>query len=102
VDHIPNFDATKFSGQANIQDFEKTALYWNVVAQLKLREQLLKQQNHNIAKNVIFFLGDGMSIPTLAASRIYLGQMQGNTGEESRLHFEDFPYVGLAKVCYFL
>ncbi|XP_059054708.1 membrane-bound alkaline phosphatase-like [Achroia grisella] len=43
------------------------------------------------------FLGDGMSVPTLAAARTLLGQNQGRTGEESQLSFEDFPTVGLAK-----
>lgn len=58
---------------------------------------------------MIFFLGDGMSIPTLAAARTYLGQLQGNPGEETELTFEQFPYVGLSKVrfmmhiiCFFL
>ncbi|XP_050074265.1 alkaline phosphatase, tissue-nonspecific isozyme-like [Anopheles maculipalpis] len=78
-------------------EYEQTAQYWNIGAQLKLKEHLLKQPNRNIAKNVIFFLGDGMSIPTLAASRMYLGQQQGHTGEESRLSFEEFPDVGLVK-----
>lgn len=44
------------------------------------------------AKNVILFLGDGMSIPTIAATRVYLG------GEEMSLSFEQFPYAGLSKV----
>ncbi|XP_073829485.1 membrane-bound alkaline phosphatase-like [Musca autumnalis] len=43
------------------------------------------------AKNIIFFLGDGMSLATLAATRIYLG------GEEQELSFESFPDVGLMK-----
>lgn len=54
-------------------DQEQTAHFWNVGAQLKLRDQLLKQPNRNTAKNVIFFLGDGMSIPTITAARMYLG-----------------------------
>lgn len=78
-------------------EYEKTAQFWNVGAQLKLKEQLLKRTNRNVAKNVIFFLGDGMSIPTLAASRMYLGQMHGHTGEETQLSFEEFPDVGLVK-----
>lgn len=78
-------------------DYEKTAQFWTVGAQLKLKEQLLKRTNRNVAKNVIFFLGDGMSIPTLAASRMYLGQMQGHSGEESQLSFEEFPDLGLVK-----
>ncbi|XP_049541190.1 membrane-bound alkaline phosphatase-like [Anopheles darlingi] len=57
----------------------------------------MRRANRNVAKNVIFFLGDGMSIPTLAASRMYLGQQQGHTGEESQLSFEEFPDVGLVK-----
>ena len=79
-------------------EYEKTAQYWNIGAQLKLKEHLVRQPNRNIAKNVVFFLGDGMSIPTLAASRMYLGQQQGHTGEESQLSFEEFPDVGLVKV----
>lgn len=55
-------------------DQERTAHFWNVGAQLKLRDQLLKQPNRNTAKNVIFFLGDGMSIPTITAARMYLGK----------------------------
>lgn len=47
--------------------------------------------NTNIAKNGILFLGDGMSVPTLAATRIYIG------GEEKSLAFETFPYVALSK-----
>lgn len=39
-----------------------------------------------------------MSLSTIVAARTYLGQQNGHTGEESRLSFEDFPYVGLSKV----
>ncbi|XP_065075881.1 membrane-bound alkaline phosphatase-like [Ochlerotatus camptorhynchus] len=78
-------------------DYEQTAQFWTIGAQLKLKEQLLKRKNFNKAKNVIFFLGDGMSIPTLAASRMYLGQQQGHSGEESQLSFEEFPDIGLVK-----
>jgi alkaline phosphatase len=49
------------------------------------------------AKNVIFFVGDGMGISTLTAARILEGQMQGRAGEENRLSFEDFPYAALSK-----
>lgn len=50
------------------------------------------------AKNVVLFLGDGMSVPTLAAARTLLGQREGRSGEEAELSFESFPTVGLAKV----
>lgn len=49
------------------------------------------------AKNVIVFLGDGMSIPTIAAARILDGQRKGGAGEENRLSFEDFPATALIK-----
>lgn len=78
--------------------YESTSDYWRIEAQKKLRCQLKKKENENEAKNVIFFIGDGMSVATLAASRIYMGQKQGHTGEESVLSFETFPYVGLSKV----
>lgn len=52
----------------------------------------------DIAKNVIMFLGDGMSIPTLAATRAYIGQKRNETGEEVNLAFELFPYTALSKV----
>lgn len=48
--------------------------------------------NFNKAKNLIFFLGDGMSLATVAATRMLLG------GEEKSLSFEEFPHFGLSKV----
>lgn len=54
--------------------------------------------NNNKAKNVIMFLGDGMSIATVTAARIYKGQLENMTGEEQRLSWEMFPYTGLSKV----
>jgi alkaline phosphatase len=44
------------------------------------------------------FLGDGMSVPTLAATRAYIGQKNGKTGEEVVLSFEEFPWTGVSKV----
>ena len=49
------------------------------------------------AKNVILFLGDGMGITSITASRILEGQMRGESGEENRLSFEQFPNVALSK-----
>lgn len=58
-----------------------------------VQQQILKTSNvnENIAKNAILFLGDGMSVPTLAATRVYIG------GEEKFLSFEEFPYVAMSK-----
>ena len=48
-------------------------------------------------RNVIVFLGDGMSITTIAAARILEGQRKGHSGEENRLAFEDFPHTALSR-----
>lgn len=49
------------------------------------------------ATNVILFLGDGMSLTTVAAARIFEGQRHGRTGEENQLSFETFPHTALSK-----
>ena len=80
--------------------------YWKDVARKEIERTLevLGSVNTNVAKNVIIFVGDGMSIPTLTASRIYKAQYQGRqegrhvNGEETLLTFEQFPNVGLSKV----
>lgn len=55
-------------------------------------------KNHEgAAKNIILFIGDGMNLTTVTASRIYEGQQQGLLGEENNLSFDHFPFSGLAK-----
>lgn len=49
------------------------------------------------AKNIVLFIGDGMSIATVTAARIYDGQSQGMSGEEHYLAFERFENVALVK-----
>ena len=50
-------------------------------------------------KNVILFIGDGMSLPTVAAARILKGQkMLKVSGEEQYLTWERFPESALLKV----
>lgn len=71
---------------------EHSSSFWKLGAQQTLQKQLLKNQlNTNRAKNVILIVGDGMSIPTQMATRMYLG------GEELELSFEKFPYTGMSK-----
>ena len=65
-----------------------THAYWQGVAQLGLVFALLLVSSQSYAKNVIFFLGDGMGISTVTAARIYAGQTGGATGEEYSLAFE--------------
>lgn len=49
------------------------------------------------AKNVILFVGDGMSIATITAAGIREGQLKGQPGEGNTLSFERFPHLGLIK-----
>jgi alkaline phosphatase len=70
---------------------ENTAAYWIKNGQKAVKERLARKINTNMAKNVILFLGDGMSIPTISAARVYIG------GEEQKLSFDEFPYTGLSK-----
>jgi len=49
------------------------------------------------AKNVILFLGDGMSLTTVAAARILDGQRKGGSGEENLLSWERFPHTAFSK-----
>ena len=49
------------------------------------------------AKNTILFLGDGMSITTVTATRILEGQQMNQSGEEHVLSWERFPWNALSK-----
>ncbi|XP_003694815.1 alkaline phosphatase [Apis florea] len=65
--------------------------YWRKLANEELEEALSYKWNTNKAKNVIVFVGDGMSPDTITASRIY------RAGETSRLAWENFPHIGILK-----
>ena len=54
-------------------------------------------QQHNRAKNIILFIGDGMGVSTVTAARILEGQLRGESGEENLLSFDRFPHVALSK-----
>ncbi|KAH9495082.1 hypothetical protein Btru_018116, partial [Bulinus truncatus] len=84
------------SVRAAYYQYETNPSYWHNLAFDELnaaRQELPK----GVAKNVIFFLGDGMGIPTVTAARILAGQLAGNSGEENKLSFDKFPYTGLSR-----
>ncbi|XP_063702663.1 membrane-bound alkaline phosphatase-like [Culicoides brevitarsis] len=66
--------------------------YWRENAQKTVKTHSEQKSNKKIAKNIIFFMGDGMSVTTISAARSYL-----DTTMASSLTFEDFPYTGMAK-----
>ena len=67
------------------------------LARLVTIAALLLSNSASYAKNVIFFLGDGMGISTVTAARIFAGQAAGATGEEYDLAFDQFPHLALIK-----
>lgn len=69
---------------------------YNSVAQAKINAKSIVNSRGK-AKNVILFVGDGMGISTVTATRILAGQQQGKLGEEHELSFDKFPYSGFAK-----
>ncbi len=83
---------------ANVTDiYAEDASTWaqDGQAALAAAKKLLPNTQH--AKNVILFLGDGMGISTITASRIFEGQQKGQEGERNQLAFEKLPYLSLSK-----
>uniref|UniRef100_A0A131YZB2 Alkaline phosphatase n=1 Tax=Rhipicephalus appendiculatus TaxID=34631 RepID=A0A131YZB2_RHIAP len=72
--------------------------FWRLSGQNSISRLLSAPVVDAPAKNVIVFVGDGMGISTVTASRIY--RIQKGTelpGEEGSLSFEHFPYTALVK-----
>lgn len=70
---------------------------WFDAGRAAIDERAREASRPDRAKNVILFLGDGMSLSTVVAARILDGQQHGMRGEENRLSFERFPHVALSK-----
>ncbi|XP_053307547.1 alkaline phosphatase, tissue-nonspecific isozyme-like [Spea bombifrons] len=88
----------EMSSSSSFPDREKDPQYWRDQAQRTLQQSLkLQKLNTNTAKNLIIFLGDGMGVSTVTAARILKGQLAGESGEETQLEMEKFPFVALSK-----
>ncbi|CAG9129403.1 unnamed protein product [Plutella xylostella] len=96
ADHYHSEAVWTARGGVEPDPLEHTAAYWHAEAQAALAARL-EPVDRRPARSVIMFLGDGLSVPTLAAARALQGQLQGRPGEEARLAFETFPVTGLAK-----
>ncbi|TMS07494.1 Alkaline phosphatase, tissue-nonspecific isozyme [Larimichthys crocea] len=84
-------------GSSHAKVEEENPEFWRSQAQKSLQSVLDRKLNTNVAKNILFFLGDGMGITTYTAARILKGQLQNQTGEETVMTMDTFPSVGLAK-----
>lgn len=78
-------------------DGETPAWWYRHGAAEAARAVAQAQTGRQHAKNVIVFLGDGMSIPTIAAAHVLAGQRRHLDGESYRLSFENFPYTALSR-----
>uniref|UniRef100_A0A665UFA3 Alkaline phosphatase n=1 Tax=Echeneis naucrates TaxID=173247 RepID=A0A665UFA3_ECHNA len=76
---------------------EENPEFWRSQARTTLQTALDRKLNTNVAKNILFFLGDGMGITTYTAARILKGQLQNQTGEETVMTMDTFTNVGLVK-----
>lgn len=70
---------------------------WFQQGQQRARELSAATSFPATGKNIILFIGDGMSMTTITAARILAGQQKGQPGEENTLSFERFPHTGFAK-----
>lgn len=89
LSHVENKYAKLLNGKA-LSD-ELTSEYWLNNAKAFVEAQVKITPNTKKAKNIIMFLGDGMSHPSITSARVYMG------GEEKKLAFEHFPYTASSK-----
>ncbi|XP_029026511.1 alkaline phosphatase, tissue-nonspecific isozyme [Betta splendens] len=76
---------------------EENPEFWRSQARKTLQSSLDMKLNTNVAKNILFFLGDGMGVTTYTAARILKGQLRNQRGEETVMNMDTFPHVGLLK-----
>ena len=70
---------------------------WYQAGQARIQAELAKQVNTNTAKNVVLMIADGNGVGTNYATRLFMGQQEGNYGDEYVMPYEKFPNLGLAK-----
>lgn len=78
------------------------ASFWMNRGMSDLRRRLRALENPIVgqAKNIVFFLGDGMSLATVTAARVHMEQTSSKVFPDGNasLTFEKFPYTGLVRV----
>ncbi|XP_044886751.1 intestinal-type alkaline phosphatase-like [Mauremys mutica] len=85
------------SAIASIPVEEENPAFWNQQAAEAIKATLKLQPMNYQAKNLILFLGDGMGVPTITATRILKGQLHGQLSPNMPLAMDAFPYVALSK-----
>lgn len=91
INKIPNWwDEEAFVPPVGPEE-EKSRKFWIDQGQKNLREKLNQKLNTNKAKNLIVFIGDGMGLGSIMATRSYINDVN------FELSFDKFPHTGLAK-----
>eukprot|EP00088_Acartia_fossae_P001505 TRINITY_DN10583_c0_g2_i2.p1 TRINITY_DN10583_c0_g2~~TRINITY_DN10583_c0_g2_i2.p1 ORF type:complete len:556 (+),score=113.44 TRINITY_DN10583_c0_g2_i2:22-1668(+) len=107
-DHpTPSKDRSKSGSEHYFLADVETTEYWYANAEEELNKAINKKENNARAKNIVIFVGDGMSIATVNAARIYKGQfLLNNTdhtfgdlheGNSADIYWETFPNLGHSK-----
>lgn len=93
--HPRSSSSTRLGSASHLtNEAERNASYWIEKAQNTLNNKILQASqlsSERVAKNIIFFLGDGMSVHTITAARNLMGD------SANQVSFEKFPYLGLSK-----
>ena len=96
--HFPSSFSTPTSGQREKRSVEtetqQSLSYWLEDGRSQLSQALLLEPNKRMAKNIILVIGDGMSLSTNTAGRIFKGQSQGRDGVSAQLSWDKFPHIG--------
>ena len=96
--HRPDFSGSKSRGPREKRSVEierqQDLSYWLEEGQTQLSQALQLQPNKRMAKNIILVIGDGMSLSTNTAGRIFKGQSQGKDGVSAQLSWDKFPHIG--------
>ena len=93
---VASFGLTGVDARAELPA-DASAKSWYKAGQAAVKKNKRSTRGKKKAKNVILFIGDGMSVTTVTAGRIYEGQRKGMSGEENLLAFESFPHTALSK-----
>ncbi|XP_050544128.1 membrane-bound alkaline phosphatase-like isoform X2 [Daktulosphaira vitifoliae] len=98
-DFPDNYFAVKRRPQQQILENDSNFWMRRGMVDLNRRLKVLESPIVGRAKNIIFFLGDGMSLSTVTAARVHMEQMSPSmsSNKNSSLSFEKFPYTGLAR-----
>ena len=77
---------------------KENAEFWLARGDAELESALSLTPNTNLARNIIIMIGDGMSLPTVTAARVYKAQQQKREFTSTKLAWETLDYAGFSKV----